>query len=209
MSNFSFSDLRVVNPYGLAFREAKSAVGAAALLGGAKEFSTVADAVSDCVLVVGTTAARDRRLNHPLRTLPEGADLIHRDLKGGKVALLFGSEKRGLSNEDFSYCNWLIRIPTQPEQPSMNLGQAVAVCLYEISRVTKPPQVREPIAAAAADLERLTQVLYESLVTSGYAKNKDEEQVVRRLVGGLRLSSEDAQRLLGMLRQMLWKMRDS
>src|SRR5262245_54164052 len=98
MSNFSFSDLRVVNPYGPAFREAKSAVGAAALLGGAKEFSTVADAVSDCVLVVGTTAARDRRLNHRLRTLPEGADLIHRHLQGGKVALLFGSEKRGLSN---------------------------------------------------------------------------------------------------------------
>jgi tRNA C32,U32 (ribose-2'-O)-methylase TrmJ len=70
--------------------------------------------------------------------------------------------------------------------------------------------VHEPIAAAAAaDLERLTQLLYESLVTSGYAKSKDEEQVVRRLLRGLRLSSEDAQRLLGMLRQMLWKMRHS
>jgi len=71
MSNFSFSDLRVVNPYQLAFREAKSAVGAAALLRRAKEFSSVADAVSDCTLVLGTTAARDRKLNHPLRTLRE------------------------------------------------------------------------------------------------------------------------------------------
>lgn len=210
MSNFSFSDLRVVNPYQLAFREAKSAVGAAALLRRAKEFSSVADAVSDCTLVLGTTAARDRKLNHPLRTLREGAGLLRRELKRGKVALLFGSEKRGLSNEDFSYCDWLIRIPTQPEQPSMNLGQAVAICLYEISRVTRRPAVHEPIAAAAAaDLERLTQLLYESLVTSGYAKSKDEEQVVRRLLRGLRLSSEDAQRLLGMLRQMLWKMRHS
>ena len=69
MSNFSFSDLRVVNPYGMAFREAKSAVGAAALLRRAKEYSTVADAVADCTLVVGTTAARDRKLNHPLRRL--------------------------------------------------------------------------------------------------------------------------------------------
>jgi TrmH family RNA methyltransferase len=210
MSNFSFSDLRVVNPYGLAFREAKSAVGAAALLRRAKEFSSIAEAISDCTLVLGTTAARDRKLNHPLRTLREGAGLLRRELGRGKVALLFGSEKRGLSNEDFSYCDWLIRIPTQPEQPSMNLGQAVAICLYEISRVTKRPAVREPIAAAtAADLERLTQLLYESLVTSGYAKSQDEEQVVRRLLRGLRLSREDAQRLLGMLRQMLWKMRHS
>jgi tRNA/rRNA methyltransferase len=211
MSNFSFSDLRVVNPYGMAFREAKSAVGAAALLRRAKEYSTVADAVADCTLVVGTTAARDRKLNHPLRRLQEGAGLIRRKLKSGKVALLFGSEKRGLSNEDFSYCNWLIRIPTNPEQPSMNLGQAVAVCLYEISRLTKRPAVREQLAAEAAadDLERLTQLLYESLVTSGYAKSKEEAKVVRRLVRGLRLSSEDAQRLLGMFRQVLWKMRHS
>jgi TrmH family RNA methyltransferase len=207
MSNFAFSDLRVVNPYGPAFREAKSAVGAAALLRRAKEFSSVADAVADCILVVGTTAARGRKLDHPLRTLQEGARLIGRKLHGGKIALLFGSEKRGLSNEDFSYCNWLIRIPTKPEQPSMNLGQAVAVGLYEISKITKPPAVHSQVTAAGADLERLTQLLYECLVTSGYAKSKDEERVVRRLVCGLSLSREDAQRLLGMLRQMLWKMR--
>jgi tRNA/rRNA methyltransferase len=93
----------------------------------------------------------------------------------------------------------------------MNLGQAVAVCLYEISRLTKRPAVREQLAAEAAadDLERLTQLLYESLVTSGYAKSKEEAKVVRRLVRGLRLSSEDAQRLLGMFRQVLWKMRHS
>lgn len=209
MSNFGFSDLRVVNPYGLAFREAKSAVGAAALLGRAQEFSRLADAVSDCTLVVGTTAARDRKLHHPLRTPQESAGPIRRKLQGGKVALLFGSEKRGLSNEDFSYCNWLIRIPTKLEQPSMNLAQAVAVCLYEISRVTKRPAVQGQIRPLAADLERLTQLLYKSLVTSGYAKSKEEEKVVRRLVHGLRLSADDTQRLLGMLRQMLWKMRQS
>ena len=128
-------------------------------------------------------------------------------LQGGKVALLFGSEKRGLSNEDFSYCNWLIRIPTKPEQPSMNLGQAVAVSLYEISKLTKPPAVFKQVAAAGADLERLTQLLHECLVTSGYAKSEDQERVVRRLVLGPSLSGEDTQRLLGMLRQMLWKMR--
>jgi TrmH family RNA methyltransferase len=207
MSNFAFSDLRVVNPYGPAFREAKSAVDAAALLRRAQEFSSVSDAVADCILVVGTTAARGRKLDHPLRTLQEGARLIRRKLPAGKVALLFGSEKRGLSNEDFSYCNWLIRIPTKPEQPSMNLGQAVAVCLYDLARVRKRAAVGERTSApGAADLERLTQLLYESLVTSGYAKSKEEEKIVRRLVRSLRPSGDDARRLLGMLRQILWKM---
>ena len=207
MSNFGFSDLRVVNPYELAFREAKSAVGALGVLRRAKVFSSVADAVADCKLVVGTTSARDRKLAHPLRTLPDGVGLIGRKRYGSKVALLFGSEKRGLSNEDFSYCNWLIRIPTQPEQPSMNLGQAVAVCLYDLVRVRRRAAVRERISSAkAADLERVTELLHQSLVTSGYAKSKEEEKVVRRLVRGLRLSGDDARRLLGMLRQILWKM---
>ena len=61
MTNFGFPDLRVVNPYEAAFREAKSAVGGKALLRRAKEFSSVADAVADCKLVVGTTAARSRK----------------------------------------------------------------------------------------------------------------------------------------------------
>ncbi|HKR83280.1 MAG TPA: TrmJ/YjtD family RNA methyltransferase [Terriglobales bacterium] len=207
MSNFGFSDLRVVNPYELAFREAKSAVGARGLLRRAKLFSSVADAVADCTLVVGTTSARDRKLDHPLRTVQDGVSLIGRKRYGGKVALLFGSEKRGLSNEDFSFCNWLIRIPTKPEQPSMNLGQAVAVCLYDLARVRKRAAVGDRISAGAADLERVTQLLYESLVTSGYAKSKEEEKVVRRLVRSLRLSGDDARRLLGMLRQILWKMK--
>src|SRR5690348_3644200 len=143
MANFGYSQLRVVNPYELAFREAKSAVGAAGLLRNAKEFSSVAEAVADCTLVVGTTGARDRNLDHSLKQLQDGAAIIRRKLRSGKVALLFCSEKRGLSNRDFSHCDWLIRIPTNPQQPSMNLGQAVAVCLYEISRAPKSHVVLE------------------------------------------------------------------
>ena len=209
MSNFGFSQLRVVNPYEVAFREAKSAVGAASLLRSAQEFSSVAEAVADCTLVVGTTAARDRNLDHPLGTLQQGAALIRRRMAGSRVALLFGSEKRGLTNEDFSHCDWLIRIPTVPQQPSMNLGQSVAVCLYEISRTAKLPVVREREPAVnSADLERLADVLHESLNDSGYAKNKADKGSVRRFVRRLKLSSADAQLLLGMLRQMLWKMRN-
>jgi len=209
MSNFGFSQLRVVNPYELAFREAKSAVGAASLLRSAQECSSVAEAVADCTLVVGTTAARARKLDHALKPLQQGAAVIRRKMRGGKAALLFGSEKRGLSNDDFSHCDWLIRIPTEPQQPSMNLGQAVSVCLYEISRVPKITTIGEQEQAArSADLERLAELLHDSLVASGYAKNRSDKGATRRLVRRLNLSSADAQLLPGMLRQMLWKMRN-
>ena len=134
MSNFGFPSLRVVNPHEAAFREARSAVGAAVLLERAEEYGSVAEAVADCALVVGTTSGHHRELQHPLRRLEEGAQLIRGGLPSGNVALMFGSEKRGLSNEDLSHCHWLLRIPTREEHTSMNLGQAVAVCLYELVR---------------------------------------------------------------------------
>src|ERR1700676_2663278 len=73
MSNFGFLHLRVVNPYELAFREARSAVGAAPLLARAEEFKTVAESVADCTLVVGTTAVGLRQLQHPVRRLEPAA----------------------------------------------------------------------------------------------------------------------------------------
>src|SRR5262249_51364186 len=112
MANFGFSDLRVVNPYDVAFREARSAVVAAPLLAAAREFQSVADAVADCTLVVGTTSLGHRGLQHPLRRLEYGAREIRRILPTAKVALLFGSEKFGLSNEELAHCHWLIRIAT-------------------------------------------------------------------------------------------------
>src|SRR6266851_4822871 len=134
MSNFGFPRLRLVNPYEPAFREARSAVGASKVLANAAVYENVAEAVADCTLVVGTTAVRHRDLHHPLRRLEIGARFIRKHLASTRVALLFGSEKRGLSNEDLSHCHWLLRISAREEHRSMNLGQAVAVCLYELSR---------------------------------------------------------------------------
>jgi len=157
MSNFGFARLRVVNPYRVAFREARSAVGASQVLRGAEEYATVAEAVADCSLVVGTTAVRRRELHHPLRRLESGARLIREQLASSPGALLFGGEKRGLSNEDFSHCHWLLHIPTCEENISMNMGQAVAVCLYELVRNPKAPkQVEKQPPAAARETERMT-----------------------------------------------------
>jgi tRNA/rRNA methyltransferase len=218
MSNFGFLHLRVVNPYELAFREARSAVGAALLLARAEEFKTVAEAVADCALVVGTTAVGLRQLQHPVRRLEQAAPLIRKRLAASPVALLFGSEKRGLSNEDLSHCHWLLRIPTREEHRSMNLGQAVAVCLYELTRHPQAvPHLPKPIPATAADLERLTSLLLDALRYSGYLKAHPSgsrkrrspaptEEKIRRLVRRLHLSATDAELTLGILRQIFWQL---
>ena len=211
MSNFGFPHLRVVNPYPVAFREARSAVGASALLARAEEYKSVAAAVADCALVIGTTAIHHRELQHPLRRLEQGARLIRKQLGSSRVALLFGSEKRGLSNEDLSHCHWLLRVPTCEEHLSMNLGQAVAVCLYELVRDPKAVWPTGKAKPATADkVERITVALLSVLRTSGYMKTHATaplEQKVRRLVRRLQLQADDAEVWLGMLRQVLWKVR--
>jgi TrmH family RNA methyltransferase len=219
MSNFGMLRLRLVNAYDVAFREARSAVGAAAsVLADAEEYPTLAEAVADCALVVGTTAVGERELLHPLRSLQEGAPLIRSGIASGCVAIVFGSERSGLRNEDFSHCHWLIRIPTRVEHISMNLGQAVALCLYELIRDTSaapaleaPPSPASTLhPATALELDRLTGVLLESLQQSGYVKPRSEadtQEKVRRLVRRLSLTSGDAELVLGMLRQILWKLR--
>jgi TrmH family RNA methyltransferase len=211
MSNFGFLRLRVVNPYDVAFREARSAVGASAVMKSAEEFRVLAEAVGDCSLVVGTTTLRKRERHQPLYGLEEGARKIRKALASGCVALLFGSEKVGLSNDDLSHCHWLMHIPTREVHPSMNLGQAVAVCLYELVRGGKIKTVSaKPVAASARELERLTEILVETLRDSGYlGKNASGATTakIRRLVRRLKLEGADAELLLGMLRQMRWKIR--
>jgi tRNA/rRNA methyltransferase len=211
MSNFGVPHLRVVNPYKAAFREARSAVGASAILARAEEFETVAEAVADCTLVVGTTAVRHRELQHPLRRLEYGTRLIRKQLGSSRVALLFGSEKFGLSNAALSHCHWLMRIPTCEENISMNLGQAVAVCLYELVRDSKAVRPSEKAKrASSANLERITATLLEAMRASGYLDRRpiaDVEERIRRLVRRLSLPADDTTAWLGILRQIVWKLR--
>lgn len=212
MSNFGFPYLRLVNPYDKAFRDARSAVGAAATMAAAEVFETVAEAVADCSLVVGTTAVGHRDLQHELVRLEPGAAQIRSHLAATKpCALLFGSEKYGLSNLDMSHCHWLMHIPTRDEHASMNLGQAVAVCLYELMRDSNAviePQKGTP--ASSAEIERITDALLEALRASDYPKlntSKSFHSAVRRVIRRLHMEQGDSEFLLGMLRQMIWKMK--
>jgi TrmH family RNA methyltransferase len=211
MSNFGFSHLRVVNPYEKAFRQAVSAVGAAELLASSEEYESVGQAVADCPLVVGTTAVRHRELQHPLRRLEYGGRLIRKHMASAPVALLFGSERYGLSKEDLSYCHWLIRIPTSKQNISMNLGQAVAVCLYELIRDGKAAKGSEKeLLAKGGEIERITALLSDVLSTSSYMlpqRAAETEQRIRRMVRRLKLSARDVEAWLGILRHIQWEMR--
>jgi tRNA/rRNA methyltransferase len=126
--------------------------------------------------------------------------------------LLFGSEKFGLSNEDLAHCHWLMRIPTRQEHESMNLGQAVAVCLYELIR-SEEAASREPIEvqpAAAAEVERFTELLLTLLRESGYINPKTAqttENKIRRMAYRLHLTARDAYIWHGIWRQILWRLR--
>jgi tRNA/rRNA methyltransferase len=212
MANFGFARLLVVNPYDVAFREARSAVGAAPLLEAAGECSSVAAAVGDCRLVIGTTSLGHRGLQHSIRRLEYGARLIKRALAEAPVALLFGSEKFGLTNDELSHCHWLMRVPTVDSDLSMNLGQAVALCLYELARDGKAAQASPDRrrTATAGEIEQITRMLLETLDRSGYINpvtSASTEEKVRRLVRRLGIEARDAPVLLGMLRQILWKLR--
>lgn len=233
MSNFGAMELRAVRPYEKAWREAKSAVGAGELLARAKEFTTLAEAVADCSLVVGTTAVGNREMKHPLRGLEEGARLIGKRMTTERVAVLFGSEKWGLSNEDLSYCHWLMRIPTRKEHRSMNLGQAAAVVMYEIGRGERittegaegpqrtqrrgeKPAPLKPKGAAPRQqftemetVERIGEALLEALRKSGYVAARGEakaEEKLRRMLRRFSMEAADAEVLLGMIRKILWKL---
>jgi TrmH family RNA methyltransferase len=220
MSNFGFFRLYLVNPYEPSFLEARSAVGAADLLANAQVFATVGEAVADCTLVVGTTAVGRREIRHPLRFLEEGARAIHKHLHSKKsakavrkpeVAMLFGSEKFGLSNEDLSHCNWLLRIPTRDEHRSMNLGQAVAICLYELARNSKrAAPVEKAVSATAGDIDRVADLLLDALQLAGSLDSRSGATTgrkLRRLMRRHNLTAEDAKFWLGMFGQITYKLR--
>jgi tRNA/rRNA methyltransferase len=226
MANFGFSRLAVVAPYAPHWREARSAVGAPRLLESAAETATLAEAVARCTLVVGTGTLTYRKPEQKAISLPHLAPILNEEIeRGGQIALVFGPEKHGLTREDLSLCHLIVEIPTDPRQPSMNLGQAVAVCLYELasrafppnddaSEVAPEPSASEPQeqtpAASSADLELLARVVEETMIAAAYsppsmrdANRHDLRLLLRRLAP----SRRDTRRILGLFRRILWRLK--
>ena len=101
------------------------------ILDNAEVYESLKDAVSECELVVGTSA-RDRTIPWPVLSPREAAAEMHKSSLNGDVAIVFGREDRGLTNEELGLCNFHVHIPSDPEYSSLNLSQAVQILAYEI-----------------------------------------------------------------------------
>jgi len=185
MKNFALTDLALVEPAeydeyrieGIAHRSAD-------LLKGVRTFGRLDEALKDCIHVVGFTA-RGRTAKRNVQRPRAAAAEILAMAEQGPVALLFGREDKGLSNEDLDRCNRAVVIPTDPAYPSMNLGHAVAVMLYELaiargeeSRALKPPR-RDAPPAPAELIEQLVGAVEKALEAIDFFKGKERSLVMR------------------------------
>jgi tRNA/rRNA methyltransferase len=216
MANFGFEELVVVKPYAPVWRETTSAVNAERVVQNARAVSSIDEAIADCHLVVGTTAVRDRRLERPVVSLPELGDSLRREdpspfrEHGGgtfQAALLFGPEKTGLTTPYLERCHFWLTIPTSPGTPSMNLGQAVAVCAYEWAKVlgtlASPKRSAPAPLATGQDQRRLVRHALSAFDRVGYLTflpPAHRERKLKRLFQRWRLRQLDLQILHGFLR---------
>jgi tRNA/rRNA methyltransferase len=218
MANFGFAHLSVVAPYETHWREARSAVGAEPLLENAKESATLGEAVAQSTLVIGTGTLTHRKPEQRVVQLPDLPPIVQQELnRGGRIALVFGPEKHGLTREDLSHCHILVEIPTDARQPSMNLGQAAAVCLYELASRTVPPQAgtlevaTEPtVHAHSASLDLLAIVIEETMLAARYSPRSMQaanRHDLRLLLRRLAPTQRDSRRILGLFRRILWRLR--
>ena len=214
MANFGFQQLSVVAPFEAHWSEARSAVGAQQVLGNARETRTLEEALAASTMVFGTGTINRRQPEQPVVLLPDLAPIVREEIaRGGRVALVFGPEKHGLIREDLARCHRLLVIPTDARQPSMNLGQAVAVCLYELAArlgETLPPAPPADTPVTQAEIERLAAVAGEVMEAARYspaamrAANRHDLQLLLRR---LNLNHSDARRILGILRRILHRLR--
>ena len=225
MANFGFQRLSIVAPFAVNWMEAKSAVGAPDLLRDAKVYETLAEAVSHCTLILGTGSLDRRKPEQAILDLPEAARQVRQaltsDTPASRIALLFGSEKHGLTTEDLSWCHALIVIETADAQPSMNLGQAVAVCLYEISRTASETKTaNEPVTLLqkikgsespnSDQLDRLAGLIEETMEAVNYTTRgmrSANGDALRVLLRRLMPNEADLCRMMGLFRRILWQLR--
>lgn len=216
MSNFGFSDLRLVmSDYRAPLEEARSAINAESVLHAAREFSSVGDAIADCTMSYATTAVGDRDLQQPVDVLREASRNVALHLAhvaNGRIAILFGSEKHGLSNESISHCHRILTIPMHTYGTSMNLGQTAAVCMYELVReCLDMPRISGEFAPATAEqLQVLDRILEEAVEESEYPgrfPGRGTPMQLREYTRRLSIPSSDVPVWIGFLRQFLWKMR--
>ena len=189
MKNFGVRDLRLVNPREYeAYRVEGIAHQTQDVLARVRTFATLEEALADCVHIVGFTArgrTAKRNLQRPRDAAAEIVALAAGE--GGPVALLFGREDKGLSNDALDRCHRIVTIPSDPAYASLNLGHAVIIMLYELAlaqgaegRPFKAPR-RPSEPADAAELERLFVDVARALRAIDFFKTRNADGVMRTM----------------------------
>jgi tRNA/rRNA methyltransferase len=206
-ANFGVGDLALVAPRGYrAAAAAKTAVHAGLLLERRRKFATLAEAIADCAWVVGTTCrggSYRRRMRTPRDIAPEVVAVA----RTRRVALVFGPEDHGLSNEELKLCHELVTIPTHSSYPSLNLSHAALVCLYELFVVRHATRAPMPALATSAALERMYGDLGRALLAIGFLHGANPGHImmtIRRVFGRARLDERELAIWLGVARQIDW-----
>ena len=187
MKNMGIGDLALVNPAKFPHAEATArASGADDLLATASVHTSLDEAIADCRLVLGASA-RERSLPWPMTDARDGAARALTETVHGCVAVVFGNEQAGLSNEELDRCQALLNIPANPEYSSLNLAQAVQVVTYELMMAARAglgervTTVREHPSATADELERYYEHLAHVLAAVGFLDPNNPRYLMRRL----------------------------
>lgn len=210
MANMGLSDLALAGAApAIDLQEArKMACWAGSILARRRDAASLAEAVSDCAVVMGATARLGLYRQHS-QSPRAAAHRILETAPTGKVALVFGPEDNGLSNEELEFCTHLIQIPSSDGYRSLNLSHAVMICAYELflaSELFVPAQEKSPEAAAAMK-ERLFTMWEQALLEIGFMEEEKAQHMmlgVRRIFSRGRLTEDDVRILMGIARQTRW-----
>ncbi len=204
MKTMGINDLCLVNPADFPSDEAfRMARGAGNLLENASVVASVYEAVKNCEIVAASTA-RQRGYDLPELVPDECAKILNQYAAKGKVALLFGPERMGLSNDDLQFAKYRVTIPTNPDFSSLNMAAAVQTLCYELF---KGSQSNQPINQAVErptveELERFYVHMQETLVETGFIFKKHPGEVMQRfrnLYAKAQLTTAEVSLLRGVL----------
>ena len=186
----------------------KRAMHAGSIFENRREFPTLAEAVADCGLVAGTSARSGLYRSHA-KTAREWAPVLYEKAQNNRIALVFGTEDKGLSKEQLALCTQIIQIPSHPDYTSLNLSHAVMICCYEIfvaSESFVPNEEPSPEASSEAR-ERMFSAWESTLYDIGFMKEDKAEHMMlglRRILSRGLLTESDVKILMGIARQAQW-----
>ncbi|HKN01662.1 MAG TPA: RNA methyltransferase [Candidatus Binataceae bacterium] len=209
LKNMGFANLRIVAPAASAQERAATAMAVHAddVLAAATVYDDLAAALADCAVTVGTTC-RPGPYRSAATSVREAAPGLVALAATNRVAIVFGSEDHGLTNDELKLCYRLVTVPAAPDYPSLNLAQAVMVVAYELYLAANSGEIGgTPELAAAGDVETMFIRMAEALVAIGFLPEDNPDHIMftlRGVFGRSGLTPRELDILNGIARQIRW-----